>query len=101
MTAWYPCECLSLEDHDTIQDEWGPEEIKEVDDFNDNHTKNHLWHFVDLPLGTKAYPNLDYRDEADPVKAFISDEGGFRGGHPAAVEKSIVAINVRRCSLIM
>jgi len=46
-----------------------PREIEAGDHFNDNHTKSHLWHFVDLALGAKAYPNIDNGDEADPVKS--------------------------------
>src|SRR5213080_4798730 len=49
MSMW-PDHVRARKDHGTIQDEWGPEDIEEVDHFNHNHTKNHLWHFVDLPL---------------------------------------------------
>ena len=73
MSMW-PDHVRARKDHGTIQDEWGPEDIEEVDLFNHNHTKNHLWHFVDLPLGAKAYPLINNGDETDPVRGFINDD---------------------------
>ncbi len=72
MSMW-PDHVRARKDHGTIQDEWGPEDIEEADHFNHNHDKNYLWHFVDLPLGAKGYPNLDHVEDSDPVTSFISD----------------------------
>jgi len=72
--SMWPDHVRARKDHGTIQDDWGPEDIAEVDHFNHNHSKNHLWHFVDLPLGARGYPNLDNVEPSDPVTPFISDD---------------------------
>src|SRR4029078_5253991 len=72
--SMWPDHVRSRKDHGTIQDDWGPEDIAEVDELNHNHKKNHLLHFVYLPLGAKGYPNLDNVEGSDPVTPFISDD---------------------------
>src|SRR5262249_7816383 len=51
---------------------WDPADTRAAEQFNADHKGNAAWHFVNLPLGARAYPDTTAAD--DPLRAFVRDD---------------------------